>query len=232
MVLSWAYTVYLIWDMKAAMVMPDLQSWVVTDLLLLFVMWAVMMVAMMVPSAFPLILIFAEINRRRRTQQDTLVPTGVFLLGYLLVWIGYSVLATSVQWGLHEASLLSPMMVSTSPALGAAILVGAGVFQWTPLKNACMLHCRSPRAFILTEWREGAWGSLVMGLKSGVYCVACCWLLMGILFVAGVMNLLWMAIITVFVLVEKVMPQGEWFARMAGLLLIGWGIWLAAEGLL
>ena len=129
-------------------------------------------------------------------------------------------------------SVLSFPMVSTSPVLGAAILVGAGIFQWTPLKNACMVHCRSPRAFILTEWREGAWGTLVMGLKSGVYCVACCWLLMVILFVTGVMNLLWMAIITVFVLMEKLIPRGEWFARMAGLLLIGWGMWLAAEALL
>lgn len=234
-VLSWIYTVYLARDMKgmeAAMTMPELQSWAVTDLVLLFIMWAVMMVAMMVPSAFPLVLIFAGINRRRRVQQEPLVPTGVFLLGYLLVWTGYSLLATLVQWGLHAAALLSPMIVSTSTVLGAVILVGAGIFQWTPLKYACMVRCRSPRAFILTEWREGTWGSLVMGLRSGVYCVTCCWLLMSILLVTGVMNLLWMAIITVFVLVEKVIPRGEWFGRVAGLLLMGWGTWLAAEVLL
>jgi predicted metal-binding membrane protein len=234
-VLSWVYTVYLVWGMKgmeAAMAMPELQPWAVADLILLFIMWAVMMVAMMVPSAFPLVLIFAGINRRRRVQQDPLVPTGVFLLGYLLAWTVYSVLATSVQWGLHTAALLSPMMVSTSPVLGAAILVGAGIFQWTPLKYTCMVRCRSPRAFILTEWREGAWGSLVMGFKSGIYCVVCCWLLMSILFVTGVMNLLWMAVITVFVLLEKVIPRGEWFGRAAGLLLMGWGTWMAAEALL
>ncbi len=122
-------------------------------------------------------------------------------------------------------------MVATSPILGGALLVAAGVFQWTPLKHACLAHCRSPLGFIMSEWREGTGGALVMGLKHGAYCVGCCWFLMGLLFVAGVMNLLWVAIIAAFVLVEKVAPAGPWVGRAAGLLLVGWGVWMAAGAL-
>ena len=230
-VLAWAYLVYLAWGMEqmdGQMAIPQMPSRGVLDFVLMFAMWAVMMVAMMVPSAAPMILLFATVNRRRQAQDRPYVPTGVFLLGYLLVWTGFSAVATLAQWGLHTAALLSAMMVSTSPVLGGILLLAAGVFQWTPLKYACLRHCRSPMGFILHEWREGSAGALLMGLKHGSFCVGCCWSLMALLFVAGVMNLLWVAAISGFVLLEKVAPAGPWVGRVAGVLLMGWGTWMMA----
>jgi predicted metal-binding membrane protein len=123
------------------------------------------------------------------------------------------------------------MMVSTSPLLGGAILIAAGVFQWTPLKHACLRHCRSPMGFLMTEWRDGAGGAFVMGLRHGTYCVGCCWLLMAVLFVTGVMNILWVALIAGFVLIEKLAPSGEWLARIAGVLLAVYGVWMISQRL-
>lgn len=159
------------------------------------------------------------------------MPTAVFLLGYLLVWTAFSAAATLAQWGLHAAALLSPAMVSTSPLVGGLLLAGAGVFQLTPLKRACLSHCRSPLHFFMGEWKEGKLGGLAMGLKHGVYCVGCCWALMVLLFVAGVMNLLWVAVITVFVLVERVSPPGELVGRVAGAALIVAGAMVATGAL-
>ena len=231
--LAWVYMFHLAWgmhmDMGMEMAMPHMRSWGAVDFILMFVMWAVMMVAMMVPSATPMILMFATVNRRRRERQAPFVPTGVFLLGYLLVWTGFSALATSAQWGLHTTALCSPMMVSMSPTLGSALLLAAGIFQWSRLKYTCLTHCRSPLGFLMSEWREGTRGVLIMGLRHGSYCVGCCWLLMTLLFVAGVMNLLWVATIAAFILAEKVVPAGPWLSRVTGLLLIGWGAWMAAE---
>ena len=231
---AWAYMIYMAWDMKQMdmeMAMPRMQSWGPLDLVLLFVMWAVMMVAMMVPSAAPLILLFAAVNRRRCQETDPVVPTAVFVLGYLVAWTGYSVLATLAQWGLHSGALLSPMMASASPVLGGLILVAAGIFQWTPLKHACLRHCRSPMGFITAHWREGKRGAVVMGLHHGSFCVACCWVLMALLFVAGVMNLLWMATLTAFVLVEKVVPSGDLVARVAGVILVVAGVVVLVAGI-
>jgi len=226
--LAWAYLLALsLWmpheTMAMAMAMPHMHAWGVAEVVLTWVMWAVMMVAMMTPSAAPMILTFAAINRRRQSQQGPLVPTAVFVLGYLLVWGGFSIVATLAQWGLHTAALLSPMVVVTSPVVGGLLLIAAGIFQWTPLKASCLTQCRSPLGFLMTEWREGTWGALVMGLRHGTYCVGCCWVLMALLFVAGVMNLLWVAVIAVLILVEKVLPRGELVGRMAGgvLLLAG-----------
>jgi predicted metal-binding membrane protein len=224
--LAWAYTVYLAHDMgnmdmgmSMGMAMPKMQSWSLVDFVSMFVMWAIMMVAMMVPTAAPMILMFANVNRRRQEQERPYVSTAVFLSGYLLVWTGFSALATLAQWGLHEAALLSPMMVSTSPILGGLLLLAAGIFQWTPLKYVCLTHCRSPLGFLMTDWREGRQGALIMGLKHGSYCTGCCWFLMALLFVAGVMNLLWVAVITAFVLVEKAVPRGDLVGRIAGVIL-------------
>lgn len=231
--LSWTYVSSLTSDMQdmgmgMEMAMPRMQAWGVVDFVLTFVMWAVMMVAMMTPSAAPMILMFAGVNRRRRKQQVSYVPTGVFLLGYLVVWAAFSVLATAAQWGLHAVSLLSPMMVSTSPVLGGVLLLVAGIYQWTPLKHACLSNCRSPLGFVLNEWREGRWGAFLMGLKHGSYCTGCCWSLMALLFVAGVMNLLWVAAIAGFILLEKLAPAGHRVGRAAGVLLAGWGALLVA----
>ncbi len=234
-VLAWAYMFYLAWDMKnidmgIKISMPQMQTWGALDFVLMFVMWVVMMMAMMIPSAAPMILMFANINRKRREQQHPFVHTGVFLLGYLAAWVWYSALATLAQWGLNTTALLSPMMVSTSPILGGALLLVAGIFQFTPLKHACLTRCRSPLGFLLNEWREGTQGAFIMGLKNGNYCVICCWALMSLMFVAGVMSLLWMAIIAAFVLVEKVAPAGRWVSRISGFLLILWGAWMLLVG--
>ena len=227
--LSWAYVSSLASDMQnmdmtTAMAMPQMQAWDVTEFTLTFVMWAVMMVAMMTPSASPMILMFAGVNRRRQKHQVAYVPTSVFLLGYLVVWAAFSVLATAAQWGLHAVSLLSPMMVSTSPVLGGILLLIAGIYQWTPLKHACLSKCRSPLGFILNEWREGRWGAFLMGLKHGSYCTGCCWSLMALLFVAGVMNLLWVAAIAGFILLEKVSPAGHRMGQAAGVLMVAGGV--------
>lgn len=207
---------------------PDTEPWSAATLLPLFLMWAEMMVAMMIPSAAPMILTFAMVNRKRREQERPFVPTGIFLLGYLVVWTAFSALAAVAQWILHAKALLSPLMVGTSPILGGALLIVAGVFQWTPLKNACLTHCRSPLNFLMTDWREGKLGALAMGLKHGAYCTGCCWFLMALLFVAGVMNVWWIAIIAVLVLVEKVAPRGLWLGRIAGGSLVVWGVWMMA----
>ncbi len=233
-VLAWAYMLYLARGMSSmsanGMAMPQMQSWGSVDLALLFVMWAVMMVAMMVPSAAPLILMVAAVNRQRRERADPLVPTGVFLGGYLLVWTVFSVTATLAQWGLHTRALLSPGMVSTSPVLGGLLLLVAGVFQLTPLKQACLRHCRSPWGFVMAHWRDGPLGALRMGIRHGAYCVGCCWMLMALLFVAGVMNLLWVATISAFVSLEKVLPQGERVGRLAGGVLVLTGISVVGVG--
>ena len=227
--LSWAYILSLASDMQnmdpaMEMAMPQVQTWGAVDFALMFVMWAVMMVAMMTPSAAPMILMFAGVNRRRQEQQAPYVPASVFLVGYLVVWAAFSVVATAAQWGLHALSLLSPMMVSTSPVLGGILLLIAGIYQWTPFKHACLSKCRSPLGFVLNEWREGRWGAFLMGLKHGGYCTGCCWSLMALLFVAGVMNLLWVAAIAGFVLLEKVAPAGHRMGQAAGVLMVAGGV--------
>ena len=227
--LAWAYLFYLARSGESMSGMDAAGSamsmaWTPVDFLLMFLMWAVMMVAMMTPSATPMLLTFANINRRRQEQGNPYVPTGVFLSGYLLVWAGFSIAATLLQWALHSASLLSSMMSLTSPVLGGILLLAAGVFQWTPLKNACLRHCRTPMGFITNDWREGRRGALAMGLHHGAYCLGCCWALMGLLFLLGVMNLLWIAALAAFVLVEKVAPGAPWVSRITGLVLLAWGL--------
>jgi len=233
--LAWAYMFYLaarMGDMSMSpdmtdmteMAAPQMRSWGIIDLVLMFIMWSVMMVAMMVPSAAPMILVFAKVQRNRQSNESPFAPTSALVLGYLLVWTAFSAIATLTQWGFHSAALLSPMMMSTSPLLGGGLLVAAGIFQWTPLKRACLVHCRSPLHFFMTEWRDGATGALQMGGRHGAYCVGCCWVLMALLFVAGVMNLLWVAAIAAFVLIEKMVPRGEIVGRAFGVALIAAGL--------
>ncbi len=225
--LSWLYLFYDERHMACMALMrgvaPRLQPWTGSDGALMFAMWAVMMVAMMVPSVAPMVLLFAAVNRRRREAERPYVPTVVFLLGYLVVWTFFSALATAAQWQLHAAALLSPAMVVASPLLGAALLIAAGLFQFTPLKRACLIHCRTPLSLLMTEWREGSWGAFVMGLRHGSYCLGCCWFLMALLFVAGVMNLLWVALLSGFVLAEKIVPRGQELSLVAGVALTVWG---------
>ncbi len=227
--LTWVWTVWMSWDMQGmyfgqAMVGAHLHPWSAGHFAMMFAMWSVMMVAMMAPTAAPMVLVFARINRARRQKQQPYAATGVFLAGYLLAWVGFSLLATLLQWGLESAALLSASMASASATFGGVVLIVTGVFQFTPLKRACLTHCRSPLQFILNDWRDGARGALAMGLTHGGYCMGCCWFLMLLLFVAGVMNLLWMAVITVFVLLEKVAPRGDVVGRVGGVLLLGAGL--------
>ena len=208
--------------------LPRMQTWGIVDLVLMFVMWSVMMVAMMVPSAAPMILVFAKVERNNRNSQSPFAPTAAFVFGYLVIWTAFSAVATLAQWGLHSAALLSPMMVSTSQVVGGGLLIAAGVFQWTPLKRACLVHCRSPLHFFMSEWRDGTSGALKMGSHHGAFCVGCCWVLMALLFVVGVMNLLWVAAIAAFVLIEKMVPRGEMVGRVAGVALVAAGVTILA----
>jgi len=176
--LAWAYLVYLattlrMTNMGMDISMPSMQAWGVTDTSLTFVMWVVMMVAMMTPSAVPVILLYRTISLKQHKENDPLSYTGLFLLGYLVTWAGFSAGATLAQWGLHRAALLTAMIASASPLLGGALLVAAGVYQLTPLKDACLSHCRTPLGFLLAEWRNGKLGPLVMGIRHGFYCVGC-----------------------------------------------------------
>ncbi len=229
-VLAWAYMLHMAWEMIGSgmdVKLACLTNWGPGDLVHTFIMWSMMMVAMMIPSATPMIIIFATVNRQRSKIQGPFIPTWLFVLGYLAAWAVYSALATMVQWGLHAAALLAHTLVITSPLLGALFLVAAGVFQWTRFRDACMTQCRSPFGFIMTEWREGRRGALIMGLKHGGYCVGCCWMLMTLSFVLGVMNMLWMAALTAFMVLEKV-PDNKWISRAAGMILVVWGLWVVA----
>lgn len=204
----------------------EIHSWAGADFLFVFLMWAIMMVGMMVPTAAPMTLIYAAVARKAAAGDSPLAPTAVFVAGYLAAWTLFSAGATLAQWGLDQAALLSSTMVSTSPALGAGLLVAAGVWQLTAYKNACLLHCRNPAMFFADHWRPGIAGAFRMGFSHGAYCLGCCWMLMGLLFLGGVMNLLWIALIALFVLLEKVIPHGIGGGRLAGLAMIAAGLLL------
>jgi predicted metal-binding membrane protein len=207
-------------DMSMAM---QVKPWTVVDFALMFAMWVIMMIGMMVPSATPMALIYAAVARKAQREGHTLPSTAFFVSGYVAIWTLFSLAATLAQWGLDRAALLSPMMVTTSPLAGGAILIAAGIYQLTPAKQACLEHCRAPAHFISTHWRNGGLGAFKMGVEHGAYCLGCCWLIMGLLFFGGVMNLLWIFGITLFVLLEKVVPAGPAAGRLAGIALIALG---------
>jgi len=219
-VAAWVYTAYLAWSMAAmdhaAIPALDHQRWTVGDAAVAFLMWVVMMTAMMLPTAAPVIAMIATVNRRRRERAEPFTPTAVFVAGYLLVWTGFSALATGVQGALHTAAWLTPMMANASPVFAGVLLIGAGLYQWTPLKDACLARCRSPLGFLMTEWRDGALGQLIMGARYGLFCVGCCWALMGLLFAVSVMNLLWIAALAALAMAERLLPQGDLVRRLAG----------------
>ncbi len=204
-------------------------AWGATEFALGFTMWAVMMVGMMLPSATPMLFAFLRVSRARPEPPSHVALAGAFMLGYLVVWTGYSLLATAVQWALHAATLLTPSMRSSSDALSSALLIVAGIYQFTPFKYACLARCRLPFAFLLAEWRDGVRGAMIMGLRHGSYCVGCCWLLMTLLFSVGVMNLLWIALLAALVLVEKAFPLGHRVARAAGVVMTVAGVWTLVQ---
>jgi predicted metal-binding membrane protein len=237
--LAWVYTIHTsMGDMAGAasgmsmpsgMAMPQDRPWTGTDFLLMFAMWMVMMVAMMLPSAAPMILMFASSNRKRQQAQNPYLTTSLFAGAYVVVWAGFALIATLANWAFHSNGLMTSAMGRALPLWGGVLLIAAGVYQFMPLKLACLNKCRSPLAFLMSEWREGRLGTFVMGLRHGGYCLLCCWALMALLFVLGVMNLAWIAILTAFVLIEKLASTGPWLSRASGLLLLGWGVWLAGS---
>jgi len=220
--LSWLYLVKMAADMSMPEGMSAIQitAWDADYFLMMFLMWDVMMVGMMLPSVTPMVLIYAGVARKSNMQGIPVAPTGAFVSGYIAMWLIFSLFATIAQWSLDQAALLSPMMVYNSVGLGAVLLIAAGIYQWLPIKDKCLQHCRSPVHFIATHWRPGSIGAFKMGLSHGAYCLGCCWVLMILLFVGGVMNLLWIAAITLFVLFEKVLPLGDVGGRVMGLLMI------------
>lgn len=197
--------------------------WGLSELLFAALLWAVMVIGMMLPSASPMLLMFASFSRRR-LHSDPLTSTAMLAAGYLVVWIAYSGAAVAVQASLQRAAMISPTGVIASPQLAALLLLVAGIFQFTPLKRACLAKCRTPMGFIIHEWRPGRTGALVMGLRHGAYCVGCCWALMALMLVLGVMNLAWMAALTAFGLLEKIAPAPLWTGRIAGIALIAWAV--------
>lgn len=232
-ILAWLYLVSMATGMDTmsqAMLSARATPWTSTDFVLMFMMWVIMMVGMMLPSATPMILLFATVNRRRRSQGEAVTPPVVFAVGYLAMWSAFSFVATLLQWGLHRTGLLSPMMTTTSALLGGMTLIAAGIYQWTPLKTTCLRHCQSPLLFISTHWRSGPSGAFRMGWTHGRYCLGCCWILMCLLFVGGIMNLLWIAGLAVFVLVEKVWHH-RWIPPLSGAALVIWGALVATRGL-
>ena len=196
--------------------MVAVQSWTAAEFGLMLVMWGVMMVAMMVPTAAPMTLVYAAVARKAAAQHSPLAPTFVFVAGYVTVWTLFSVLATVAQRALDQAGLLTPMMASNSAVFGGSVLIAAGLYQLTPYKHACLRNCRAPAHFLSRYWRTGTVGAFRMGLRLGAYCLGCCWILMSLLFVGGVMNLLWIAAIAVFILLEKTLRLGQAGSRFAG----------------
>jgi len=191
-------------------------------------MWGAMMVAMMTPSAAPTILLYGRVYRHAAAQDrgQDLAPSGIFATGYLLVWLVFSLLAAAAQWALQGAGLIpASMMESGNRWLSGGLLIAAGLYQLSPLQAVCLRHCRSPAEFLSRQWRPGRMGALRLGVLHGAYCVGCCWVLMLLLFVGGVMNLAWIAGLTLLVLAQKLLPGGLWIGRAAGIALIAWGLW-------
>ena len=246
--LAWAYVLWIAADMDMGgmdmselrmipagigVMAPALAPWNPFEFFLVFIMWAVMMVGMMTPSATPIILIHARVARQAAAQHKPFAATAWFAGGYLAAWIAFALAATYAQWALERASMLTSTMQSATNILGGVVLVIAGLYQWTPAKDACLVQCQAPLVFIQRHggFRRDAAGALWLGLRHGAYCVGCCWALMALLFVGGVMNVLWIAGLAIFVLIEKVIPAGRAISRIAGFFLVASGVWLLVTAL-
>ena len=209
-------------DMSSVLSMPMTAAWTLVQAALMVVMWAVMMAAMMLPSAVPMV--FAYDRMERGSPNDVRGSTPLFVAGYIIVWAAFAVVATALQWSLHAMTLVNGMGVVTQAWFSGGLLIGAGIIQFTPSKARSLAACRTPIGFLTASWREGSTGALAMGLHHGRLCLGCCWSLMILLFVLGVMNLAWVAVLAVFVLLEKVARRGETISRFGGLFLMAWGI--------
>ncbi|TIO07587.1 DUF2182 domain-containing protein [Mesorhizobium sp.] len=248
-VLAWAYVLWLAADMAmptasapgtdmagmdmagmdmGAAIAPGFQAWTPADFAFIFAMWAVMMVGMMTPSVAPMVLLYAGVGRKAHANGHPIASTAWFFTGYLLVWIAFSITATGAQWLLTSLALLSPAMATNSTILGGLVLIAAGLYQWTPMKGVCLRQCQAPIAFLASHggFRSDPLGALRFGIRHGAYCLGCCWALMALLFVGGVMNVLWIAGIAILVLLEKTVPTGQLIPRISGALMAITGVWL------
>lgn len=214
-------------DMGAA-IAPGFRAWTLADFGFIFTMWAVMMVGMMTPSVTPMVLLYALVGRKARIEGKPFAPTGWFFAGYVLVWVFFSIVATLCQWLLASMALLTPMMAAVNSAVAGLVLVVTGLYQWTPVKEACLRQCQAPIAFLSSHggFRSDPFGALRLGIDHGIYCLGCCWALMALLFVGGVMNIIWIGGIAILILLEKTLPAGRLLPRLSGTMLAAAGIWL------
>ncbi len=222
---SWAYLGFMatqMGDMSSVLAMPMTSAWTTVQTALMVMMWAVMMAAMMLPSAVPMVLGYDRMDAR--SAEGRVGSTSLFIAGYVLVWGAFAVGATGLQWVLHNLTLVNGMGVATRGGLAGLLLVGAGIYQFTPVKRRSLGACRTPMGFLTTSWRDGRAGALRMGLHHGTLCLRCCWALMILLFVLGVMNLAWVALLAIFVLAEKVLRRGEAISVIGGVVMIAWGV--------
>ena len=206
---------------------PSSGSWVLSDFVLLFLMWSVMMIAMMTPSILPMLMLFTTLNARNKSKGKDTSSTLLLLAGYLMSWVLFSLVITLPEYAMHKSGLLNPMMEPTHAYLGSVMLVIAGIYQFTPFKDACLTVCQSPLTFLMNNWKDGNLGAFLVGYKHGFYCIGCCWALMLTLFALGVMNIMWVMVLTIFVLFEKLSYKNPLlFRRVAGYTFILWGIFL------
>ena len=205
---------------------PQMKPFGLADFLGAFLMWSSMMAAMMIPSAMPMILVFAAVYKKRQSQKKEFVPAWIFTSGYILVWVLFSAAAASLQVLFHNFAIISDGMKLVSHFVSGIVLIIAGTYQFTPLKNTCLKNCQSPLNFIMGGWRNGKKGAFTMGLKHGAYCLGCCWALMLLLFVAGIMNILWIALIAMFVFFEKILGKEKLVSYISGTALILFGIYM------
>jgi predicted metal-binding membrane protein len=218
----------------AGLMVPTTSPWHAIEFVLVFVMWAIMMVGMMTPSAAPMILIYARVARQAEVMRKPFGATSWFAAGYLIAWFGFSLAATLAQWAVERWGWLTPGMAAASGVFGGIVLIAAGLYPWTPLKDACLRQCQAPLQFIQRHggFRPEPTAALALGLRHGAYCIGCCWMLMALLFVGGVMNVLWIAAIMMFVLLEKLVPAPRLISRVvSGTAFLAAGVWLLARAL-
>jgi len=217
----------MVWDSNTTLqgqyfCLPSGNSWGVWEFASTFFMWMVMMAAMMLPTILPwLITMLSPEAAPTRSS----FPILFFITGYLIIWGGYSAGATLLQWVLFKLQILTPELAIANPKISGSLLLAAGLYQWSSLKEACLSHCESPMLFFMKSWREGKVGALLMGAHHGLYCIGCCWLLMALLFVSGTMSLFWMVILTLYVLLEKYLPANRLLSHFTGTLLMLLGVW-------
>jgi predicted metal-binding membrane protein len=206
---------------------PSQGEWMLKDFLLLFIMWSVMMIAMMTPSILPMVMLFTALNANKKRDNQPSASSLILLLGYLISWVLFSLVITFPQYGMHKAGLLNPMMEPTHAYLASAVLILAGIYQFTPFKDACLSVCQSPLSFLMNNWKDGNFGAFLIGYKHGFYCIGCCWFLMMTLFALGVMNILWVVVLTLFVMFEKLSYRFPLLFRYStGAIFIVWGTML------